>query len=235
MRSSMKNPTLHHRRRSESSLIEGSGRLQGKGKSTAAAMRRALALAAEVAVIATLFSAGCQSAPTVSPTVTIASAPVILSPGDTVKLSFPGAPEFNQSQKIRADGKLSLPQIGEVKAAGKSLSQFQSETVLLYKSQLRNSDILVTLESGLMQVYVSGAVHKPGKLSFDRPTTVLQAIAEVGGTNEFGTLKNVRVIRVENGQQRVHTLDLRAAMKGAVTGAFYIRNGDIISVPQSAF
>lgn len=225
----MKNPTLQHRRRSESSLIEGSDRLQGKGKGAAAAMRRALAL-----VIATLLSAGCGSAPTLPQDAMIPSPPVTLSAGDSVKLTFPGATELSQTQKIRADGKLSLPQIGEVNAAGKSLPQFQSELVRLYKS-LRNTDILVTLESGVMQVYVSGAVHKPGKLSFDRPTTILQVIAEVGGASEFGSLKKVSVIRLENGQQRVHILDLRSAMKGAATGAFYIRNGDIITVPQSAF
>src|SRR5450755_2902218 len=140
MRSSMKNPTLHHRPRSGSSLIEGSDRLQGKGKGAAATMRRALELAAGAAVIATLFSAGCESAGTVPQAAMIPSRSVTLAPGDTVKLTFPGAPELSQSQKIRADGKLSLPQMGEVKAAGKSLPQFQSELVQLYRSQLRNTD-----------------------------------------------------------------------------------------------
>jgi protein involved in polysaccharide export with SLBB domain len=226
----MKNPTLEHRRRSGSSLFGGSDRLQGKGKGAAAALCRALA------VVAILFNAGCQTAPTVPPDAMIPSRPVTLSPGDSVKLTFPGAPELSQSQKIRADGKLSLPQLGEIDAAGKSLSQLKSDLARLYRSQLRNSDILVTLESGVMQVYVSGAVHKPGKLSFDRPTTILQVIAEVGGATDFGSLKKVRVIRLENGQQRAQILDLRSAMKGGgVTGAFYIRNGDIITVPQSAF
>lgn len=228
----MKNPTLRHRRRSASSLIEGRGRLRGKGKGAAAAMRGALA---GVAVIVTLFNVGCGSTSSLPPDAMIPSQPVTLSPGDSVKLTFPGAPELSQSQKIRADGKLSLPQIGEVKAAGKSLPQFQSELVRLYRSQLRNTDILVTLESGVMQVYVSGAVHKPGKLSFDRPTTILQVIAEAGGANEFGSLRKVRVVRLENGQQRVHVLDLRSATKGMVTGVFYIRDGDIITIPESAF
>src|SRR5450755_1737573 len=146
MRSLMKNPTLHDGPRSGSSLNDGSDRLQGKGKGAAAAMRRALA--AGVAVIATLFGAGCQSAPSLPQDAMIPSRTVTLSPGDVVKLTFPGAPELSQSQKIRTDGKLSLPQIGEVDAAGKSLSQFQSELVRLYRPQLRNSDVLVTLESG---------------------------------------------------------------------------------------
>ena len=202
-------------------------------------MRRASALAAGMAVIATLFSLGCQSAGPYPKDAMIPSRPVILAPGDVVKLTFAGAPELSQSQKIRADGKLSLPQIGEVKAAGKLLPQFQSELEELYEPELTNSDVLVTLENGVMSVYVWGAVNKPGKLSFERPTTVLQAIAEAGGMTMFGSLKNVRVLRLEKGLNRVQTLDLRSAMKGTikppVTGPFYIRDGDIISVPQTAF
>ena len=202
-------------------------------------MRRASALAAGMAVIATLFSLGCQSAGPYPKDAMIPSRPVTLSPGDVVRLTFAGAPEWNQSQTIRADGKLSLPQIGEVRAAGKLLPQFQSELEELYAPELTNSDVLVTLESGVMQVYVSGAVNKPGKLSFDRPTTILQVIAEAGGMTMFGSLKKVRLVRLEKGQQRVHILDLRSAMKGTikppVTGPFYVRDGDIISVPQSAF
>jgi polysaccharide export outer membrane protein len=154
-----------------------------------------------------------------------------LSAGDVVKLTFPGAPELNQSQKIRADGKLTLPQIGEVDATGKTLVQFQNELAKLYRPQLRNSDVLVTLESSVTQVYMSGAINKPGKLSFDRPTTILQAIAEAGGVSEFGSLKKVRVVRMENGQQRVQIVDLRSA----TGGAFYVRDGDIITIPQTAF
>jgi polysaccharide export outer membrane protein len=205
----------------------------------ATAMRRASALAAGIAVIATLFSSGCQSAGPYPKDAMIPSRPVTLAPGDVVKLTFAGAPELNQSQKIRADGKLSLPQIGEVSAAGKSLPQFQSELEERYEPELTNSDVLVTLENGVMSVYVWGSVNKPGKLSFDRPTTVLQAIAEAGGMTMFGSLKNVRVVRLEKGRHRVQTLDLRSAMKGTikppVTGPFYIRDGDIISVPQTAF
>jgi polysaccharide export outer membrane protein len=205
----------------------------------AAATRRGPALAAfaaGAAVIASLCSLGCQSAPTLLPQdAMIPSRRVILSPGDEVKLTFAGAPELNQSQKIRADGKLSLPQIGEVKAAGKSLPQFQSELEGRYESELTNSDVLVTLESGVMSVYVSGAVSRPGRLSFDRPMTVLQVIAEAGGVNMYGSLKKVRVVRLEYGKQRVHTLDLRSATRGAVTGPFYVRDGDIITIPQTAF
>ena len=202
-------------------------------------MRRASALAAGMAVIATMFSLGCQSAGPYPKDAMIPSRPVVLSPGDVVRLTFAGAPEWNQSQTIRADGKLSLPQIGEVRAAGKLLPQFQSQLEELYAPELTNNDVLVTLENGVMSVYVWGAVNKPGKFSFNRPTTILQVIAEAGGMTMFGSLKKVRLVRLEKGRQRENILDLRSAMKGTirppVTGPFYVRDGDIISVPQSAF
>ena len=205
----------------------------------ATVMRRASGLAAGMAAIATLFSMGCESPEPYPRDAMIPSRPVTLSPGDVVRLTFAGAPEWSQSQTIRADGKLTLPQVGEVRAAGKLLPQFQSELEGRYESELTNNSILVTLENGVMSVYVSGAVNKPGKISFNRPMTVLQVIGEAGGMTMFGSLKKVRLVRLEKGQNRVHTLDLRSAMKGTVQlpvpGPFYVRDGDVISVPQSAF
>jgi protein involved in polysaccharide export with SLBB domain len=164
-----------------------------------------------------------------------AKTPVTLSPGDVVKISFTGAPDLNQSQKVRADGKVSLPLVGEVTAAGKTVLDFQNDLTRLYKSQLRNNEIVVTLESGIVQVVVSGAVSKPTKLTFDRPTTVFQAIMEAGGVNEYGTLRKVQLIRTIGGEQRTQVLDLRPALSGKTTSVLYVKDGDIIYVPQTPF
>jgi protein involved in polysaccharide export with SLBB domain len=179
---------------------------------------------------------GCQGPGDASlPEQPTAKTPVNLSPGDVVKLSFVGASELNQSQKIRADGKISLPLVGEVTAAGKTLVNFQNELIRLYKSQLRNSDVVVTLESGTAQVVVSGAVAKPAKLTFDRPTTVFQAIMEAGGVNEYGNLRKVHLIRIVNGEQLTQVVDLKPALSGKSTSALYVRDGDVIYVPQGVF
>jgi protein involved in polysaccharide export with SLBB domain len=192
--------------------------------------------AGTLAALVMLLCAGCQSTvETPLPEQPTAKTPVNLSPGDVVKLSFVSATELSQSQKIRADGKLSLPLIGEVTAAGKTLIQFQNDLIRLYKPQLRNSDVVVTLESAVAQVVVSGAVTKPAKLTFDRPTTVFQAIMEAGGVNEYGNLRKVHLIRVVNGEQLTQVLDLRPAVSGKTTNALYVRDGDVIYVPQGVF
>ena len=184
---------------------------------------------------ATLFS-GCQTTVRTGMVEPVgATTPVVLGPGDVVRVSFTTAPELNQAQKIRSDGKISLPQVGEVRAGGKTLGQFQSELMSVYRSQLKNTDVVVTLDSAATQVYLSGSVRSPGKLTFDRPTTVLQAIMEAGGANQFGNLRKVHLIRTTNGVERTQILDLKPTVAGYTTRAFYVKNGDIISVPQSAF
>jgi len=160
---------------------------------------------------------------------------VILASGDVVKLTFSAAPELNQSQKVRADGKLSLPLIGEVDAAGKTVGQLQGELVELYKPQLKTPEVTVSLEASLTTVVVSGAVSKPGKIAFERPTTVFQAIMEAGGPSEFGTLKHVRLIRTVNGVQKSQVMNVHETLIGQGTKPFYVRDGDVIYVPQTTF
>ena len=84
-------------------------------------------------------------------------------------------------------------------------------------------------------VVIGGAVKRPGKYAFDRPTTVLQAIMEAGGADQFGTLGKVSVIRLVNGQQRTQVLDLRPILQGKPTKPLYVHTGDIILVGESAF
>jgi polysaccharide export outer membrane protein len=156
----------------------------------------------------------------------------ILAPGDVVRLTFPGAPENNQSQKIRPDGKISLPMVGEVVAAGRRPADLQSELTALYKGQLVNNEVVVTLESGAVAVYISGAIRKPGKMVFDRPTNLLEVIAEAGGLTPQANTRSIRIIRVVNGEHRSQIIDLKPALSGAPARAFYVRPNDIIQIDE---
>ena len=184
-----------------------------------------------------LAGAGCQTDANTTTFSGQAEVPrhVILASGDVVKLTFSSAPELNQSQKVRADGKLSLPLVGEVDASGKTVGQLQSELIELYKSQLKTPEVTVSLETSLTTVTVSGAVNKPGKVAFERPTTVFQAIMEAGGPSQFGTLKHVRLVRTVNGLQKSQVMNVHEALVGQGTKPFYVRDGDVIYVPQSTF
>jgi polysaccharide biosynthesis/export protein len=158
--------------------------------------------------------------------------PGILTAGDTIRISFTTAPELNQSEKIESDGRISLPLIGQVYASGKSTSQLQAELTNLYKSQLQNSEVTVTLESVIIPVVVSGEVQKPGKVLFERPATVLEAIMEAGGFTAYGDPKSVSVIRQVNGIQHTQIVDLSKVLRGVPSRVMYVSAGDVIYVRQ---
>ena len=72
-------------------------------------------------------------------------------------------------QRIRRDGKISLPYLGEVTAAGKRVIDLQHELTSRYDEHLDNPEVLVTLENGAATVIISGFASRPGKVVFDRP------------------------------------------------------------------
>ncbi len=163
------------------------------------------------------------------------AAPVRLSSGDVVRITFPGTTELTQSQTIQTDGKINLPYIGEVQASGRTVGDLQRELEARYESELQDTTVVLTLEKSVTAVVVGGAVKNGGKYAFDRPTTVLQAIMEAGGTDTFGTLGKVSLIRLVNGQQRTQLLDLRPILHGRPTRPVYVHTGDIVLVGESVF
>ena len=165
----------------------------------------------------------------------VAPTAVTLVSGDVIKLTFPGAAELTQTQKIRTDGKVNLPLIGEVEASGKTVPTLQNELSQRYKVELKTSTVIVTLEQAVTQVVLSGAIARPGKLVFERPTTIFQAIMEAGGVSDFGSLRNIHLIRLINGQQQTQVLDLRPVTSGQPTKPYYVRDGDVIFVPRNMF
>ncbi len=160
---------------------------------------------------------------------------VRLSPGDVIKLSFAEETDLDQVQKIRRDGKISLPLIGEVNAAGKRVIDFQHELTRRYEDQLENPEVLVTLENGPATVIISGFVTYPGKITFDRPTTVYQAIMQAGGVSDYGSLSNIHLTRIINGVQRTETINLRPSIRGKPIYPEYVQDGDVIYISRSLF
>ena len=186
-------------------------------------------------VCAVLTLDGCQSPLPPLPNPPGPYTAVRLSPGDVLKLSFAEESDLDQTQKIRRDGKISLPFLGEVTAAGKRVIELQRELVRRYEDQLDNPEVLVTLENSSATVIISGFVTYPGKVTFDRPTTVYQAIMQSGGVSDYGSLSNIHLTRIINGVQRTETINLRPNIRGQPTLPKYVQDGDVIYISRSLF
>jgi polysaccharide export outer membrane protein len=186
-------------------------------------------------VFAALAGAGCQSPLPPLPNPPGPHTAVRLSPGDVIKASYADETIPDQTQRIRRDGKVSLPLIGEVTAAGKRVIDFQHELVRRYEGELENNEVLVTLENGTATVIVSGFANKPGSITFDRPKTVYQAIMEAGGVSDYGSPSNIHLTRIINGIQCTETINLRAAIHGKPINPKYVQDGDVIYISRSLF
>jgi polysaccharide export outer membrane protein len=195
--------------------------------------RKFLGTASRLSALALLFCIGCKGTAN-HPIPLVSETPNFLDAGDVVKISFPAAPELTQTQAIATDGTLSLALVGEVQAAGKTAAQLQSELSVRYKSQLQDNEVIVTLETRALPVVVSGAVQKPGKIVFERPATVLEAIMEAGGWTPEADLRKVSLIRIVKGEHYSQVYDLRPVLRGQPTRAVYVNRGDVIYVPEKA-
>ena len=157
---------------------------------------------------------------------------VILREGDTVRINFPGSANLNTIQQIRRDGKISLPLIGEYKAAGLTPSDLEKELVKLYAPQLVTKEVNVSLDSSAYYVFVTGAVARPGRIAFDRPITALEAIIDAGVDYSKANLKQVTVIRKVGGKEEQIHLNLKEELQGKKNEGFYLQPSDIVYVKE---
>jgi polysaccharide biosynthesis/export protein len=158
----------------------------------------------------------------------------ILREGDTLQITFPGAPNLNTVAAIRRDGKIALPLIGEMQVAGLAPAQLQKQLLDKYGPDLQVKEVTVQVSGAAFNVYVSGAVLRPGKITSERPLTLLEAIMEAGGfDNTKANIKAVRVIRDDNGRTDHFTVNLKPLLKGGDrTAQFKLKASDIIFVPE---
>ena len=191
-----------------------------------------------LALLAMFLCASCQTThPHSQLNVSTERPRFVLAAGDVVTISFTGTDELNQVQKIRLDGKLNLPLVGEINAAGKTIAVLQQELTQLYKPHLRSTTVLVGLQTTVSVVYVSGAVNGQGKIILDRPMTALEAIMEAGGfVQGLANSKRVILVREENGKHQTRTLDLSPkALNSQTTGVTYLKPFDMLIVPERMF
>lgn len=158
---------------------------------------------------------------------------LLLREGDTLRITFPGAPNLNANPQIRRDGKINLSLVGEVLAAGITPAELEKQLVKLYADQLLNKEVNVSVESSSFPVFVTGAVLRPGRVNSQRPITALEAIMEAGGFDYTkANLKGVRVIRHNKDKVEHFDLNLKRVMNGDASDTFYLKPSDIIYVPQ---
>lgn len=155
----------------------------------------------------------------------------VLTAGDSVDVSVFGEPNLSRTVTVRPDGKITLPLIGDIDAAGSTPPQLADRIATALKAYLKSPQVSVTV-AGFQQsrVYLVGAVTRPGPVDIQRGWTVFEVFAVAGGVTPRAALRRATLTRRTTGQ--TFTLDLdRLLIKGDRTADLLVEAGDIIMVP----
>jgi polysaccharide export outer membrane protein len=155
---------------------------------------------------------------------------VIIQDGDTVNIRVFNQDPQTKHEKVRPDGNISIPLIGEVTARGKRPAQLASEIQDRLKSVVVAPSVTVTLDAGAeLKVSVVGEVKNSGVYQLDLGANVLHALAAAGGLSEFADSDKVFVVRKSLPQRvRFRYQDLRSADPKSI--AFQLQAGDVVVV-----
>ncbi|HTH17235.1 MAG TPA: polysaccharide biosynthesis/export family protein [Magnetospirillum sp.] len=170
-----------------------------------------------------------------APTATTAG--YIIEPGDGLDVRFFYNPELNEEVTVRPDGNISLPLVGEMRAAGRTPTQLEQALRESYSRELRQAAITVMIKGFAGQrVYVDGEVGTPQMVNIAGNLTAMQAVASAGGFKPSARKGEVLVIRRSGTTQPVVIpVDLDAAIAGTDTSQdILLQPYDIVYVPKTA-
>ena len=193
-----------------------------------AATPRAVAVAALLACLVAVSPAAAQGVGAQPPL-----PGYVIGVDDVIEISYWREKELSAEVTVRPDGRVSLPLLGEVTAAGATPLQLTTRIREMARELLEAPEITVVVKQiNSLKVTITGEVLKPGRYALTSQTTVVELIAMAGGFTEFAHASNIGVLRNVNGVVTPIKIDYRkiASLKD-LSGNIVLRSGDIIVVP----
>lgn len=154
---------------------------------------------------------------------------------DLLEIKFWGIEELDQQVRIRPDGRISLPYVDDVAAAGLTPVELDARLVDAYSSELARPEITVIVAETGALVYVGGEVESEGPVALRGGLTMLQAIQSAGGLRDTARRHDVLIIRRPPGSEPVaRAVNLRPVLSGDAPGQdVRLQASDIVFVPKS--
>jgi polysaccharide export outer membrane protein len=157
----------------------------------------------------------------------------VIGPEDVLYIHVWKEEALTRTIPVRMDGKISLPLIQEIKAAGLTPLQLKEVLTTRFKEFIENPIVSVTvMEANSYKVYIMGQVRNPGVYRLRSETTVVQIIPLAGGFTEWANQKKILIVRKEDGKEKRITVNYKKILSGKDPGSNVIlKSGDTIIVP----
>ena len=160
----------------------------------------------------------------------------LISEGELLEIKHIYNPELDETVTVRLDGKISLPLIDDIVAAGMTPSELDRKLTEMYRKHVLKPELTVIVRKPQMPVaYIGGEVVRPGPIPLKRNTTIIQAIFESGGIRKTGEAKTVVVLRNKGTDvPEFIIVDVeKQLLEPGSKGNLRLRHQDIVFVPAS--
>ena len=129
----------------------------------------------------------------------------VIGNDDVLAINVWKDPDLSRSIPVRSDGKISLPLVGELQAAGRTPLQLEHEIAQILKDYMTAPEVTVIVEQiNSKKFNILGQVLKPGSYSLALATTVMDAIATAGGFRDFAKKEDVYILREQPDGSEAH-------------------------------
>ena len=158
----------------------------------------------------------------------------VIGNDDVLAISVWKESELTKSVPVRSDGKISLPLVGEIQAAGRTPLQLENEISGKLKNFITAPEVTVIVQQVLSRKFnILGQVGKPGAYPLTAATTIVDAIATAGGLRDFAKKTGIYVLRKSSGgQQERLKFNYKDFLKGKNTSQnIKVEPNDTIIVP----
>lgn len=189
-----------------------------------------------------LLLGGCATAPVVDTTAPVV-APVehyIIGPGDSLDIFVRNNPSLSTGVPVRPDGRISIPLVQSMMAAGKTPEQLAKDLEQALGVYVRDPLVTVIVKGFVgaysQQVRVVGQAVTPKAVPYRSGMTLLDVMIDVGGLTKFASGNNAKIVRqLPDGKKETIPVRLGDLMNGTIQYNTVMHPGDILIIPEALF
>jgi polysaccharide export outer membrane protein len=157
----------------------------------------------------------------------------VIGPDDVLTVIVWREKDLSTDVVVRPDGKVSLPLLNDVQAAGHTPEQLRATVTESVRRFVTDPAVTVVVKQiNSRKVFITGQIAKPGPYPLTGPTTVLQLVAIAGGVAEYADSENIVVMRTEDGQPQSFRFNYKDVIRRRnLKQNIELKPGDTVVVP----
>lgn len=157
----------------------------------------------------------------------------VIGPQDVLDINVWREPELTRQVPVRPDGKISLPLLNDVQAAGLTPTKLAEDITTSLKKFVTDPQVTVIVSViNSQRVYILGEVNRAGAYPLLPGMTVLQALSSSGGFTQFANTKKIYVLRTEGSKSEKYPFNYKDVIAGRSPDEnIVLKAGDTVVVP----